>query len=407
MPPARSPIPTRPAFEAVITFTYPGQGSQAPGMGAAWRNEPSWELVEEASEATGRDLGRLLLIADAEELRQTRNSQLATFVMSMLALDAVARVGLLPNAHAGHSLGEYSALVASGILDFAEAAHLVAERGEAMQIASEEQEGTMAAVLGLDDGEVEEACDEAGPNVWVANYNAPGQVVIAGSPDGVNAAADSARRRGAKRVMQLQVGGAFHTPLMASAYERLTKALTRAEFHDPDAPVYANVDAAPYDNAKVWPRLLARQLTSPVRWHQTIRRIVDAGCGTFVELGAGNALTGMAKRIERGLETLNVRNPTDIEPLLESVGAGGDGDVELANGESLYAHERLVVATGAGVFKPAEPDCRGTRIAAGRVLGEVNGEPVRSPFSGVVMDYLAVDGERVVTNQPIAWLRTE
>ena len=387
----------------MITFTYPGQGSQTPGMGAAWENEPSWELVEEASEATGRDVALLLLAADAEELRQTRNSQLATFVMSMLALDAVARVGLLPNAHAGHSLGEYSALVASGVLDFGEAAHLVAERGEAMQLASEEQEGTMAAVLGLSDSDVESACTEAGSNVWVANYNAPGQVVIAGSPLDVGAAGDLARQQGAKRVMQLQVGGAFHTPFMASAYERLTKALAKAEFHDPDAPVYANVDATPYDNARPWPRLLARQLTSPVRWHQTIRRLADAGCKTFVELGPGSALTGMAKRIERGVVTLSVRNPADIDPLLESVGAGA---ADPADGESLYAHERLVVAPTAGVFKPAEPDCRGARIDTGAVLGEVSGEPVRSPFSGVVMDYLAVDGERVVTNQPIAWLRT-
>ncbi len=388
----------------MITFTYPGQGSQAPGMGAAWVGEPSWELVEEAGEATGRDVAALLLEADAEELRQTRNSQLATFVMSMLALDSVARVGLLPNAHAGHSLGEYSALVASGVLDFAEAAHLVAERGEAMQIASEEQEGTMAAVLGLADGEVEAACDEAGPNVWVANYNAPGQAVIAGSPADVDAAAAAARGRGAKRVMPLQVGGAFHTPFMASAYERLTKALAKAEFHDPDVPVYANVDAAPYDNARPWPLLLARQLTSPVRWRQTIRRLADAGCGTFLELGPGTALSGMARRIERGAVTLSVRTPGDIDPLLESVGAG---EADPADGESLYAHERLVVTTATGVFKPAEPDCRGARIEVGAVLGEVNGEPVRSPFSGVVMDYLAVDGERVVTNQPIAWLRTE
>ena len=373
-------------------------------MGAAWAGEPSWELVEEASEVTGRDVALLLLGADAEELRQTRNSQLATFVMSMLALDAVARVGLLPYAHAGHSLGEYSALVASGVLDFAEAAHLVAERGEAMQLASEEQEGTMAAILGLADGDVEAACDEAGPNVWIANYNAPGQVVIAGSPHDVNAAAALARQGGAKRVMQLQVGGAFHTPFMVSAYERLTKALARAEFHDPDAPVYANVDAAPYDNARVWPRLLARQLTSPVRWHQTVRRLVEGGCETFVELGPGKALTGMAKRIQRGVTTLSVSDPADIDPLLESVGAG---EAALADGEALYAHERLVVATGAGVFTAAEPDCRGTRIAAGAVLGEVSGEPVRSPFSGVVMDYLAVDGERVATNQPIAWLRTD
>ncbi len=391
----------------MIVFTYPGQGSQAPGMGAAWVDEPSWELVEEASRTTGRDIAFLLLEADAEHLRQTRNAQLATFVMSMLVLDAVARVGLMPNAHAGHSLGEYSALVASGILDFGEAAYLVAERGEAMQLASEEQEGTMAAVLGLPDSQVEAACEEAGPKVWIANYNAPGQVVIAGSPADVATAGDVARRSGAKRVMRLQVGGAFHTPFMASAYERLTKAIARADFQDPDAPVYANVDAAPYESARPWPRLLARQLTSPVRWQQTIRRLLDAGCGTLVELGPGNALTGMARRIDRGAVTLSVRNPADIDPLLESVGARSAEESALPEGESLYAYERLVVAPTAGVFTPARPDCKGSRIVTGAVLGEVNGEPVRSPFSGVVMDYLAVEGERVTTNQPIAWLRTD
>ena len=391
----------------MIVFTYPGQGSQAPGMGAAWVDEPSWELVEEAGRTTGRDIAFLLLEADAEHLRQTRNAQLATFVMSMLVLDAVARVGLMPNAHAGHSLGEYSALVASGILDFGEAAYLVAERGEAMQLASEEQEGTMAAVLGLPDSQVEAACEEAGPKVWIANYNAPGQVVIAGSPADVATAGDVARRSGAKRVMRLQVGGAFHTPFMASAYERLTKAIARADFQDPDAPVYANVDAAPYESARPWPRLLARQLTSPVRWQQTIRRLLDAGCGTLVELGPGNALTGMARRIDRGAVTLSVRNPADIDPLLESVGARGAEESALPEGESLYAYERLVVAPTAGVFTPARPDCKGSRIVTGAVLGEVNGEPVRSPFSGVVMDYLAVEGERVTTNQPIAWLRTD
>ena len=391
----------------MIVFTYPGQGSQAPGMGAAWVDEPSWELVEEASRTTGRDIAFLLLEADAEHLRQTRNAQLATFVMSMLVLDAVARVGLMPNAHAGHSLGEYSGLVASGILDFGEAAYLVAERGEAMQLASEEQEGTMAAVLGLPDSQVEAACEEAGPKVWIANYNAPGQVVIAGSPADVATAGDVARRSGAKRVMRLQVGGAFHTPFMASAYERLTKAIARADFQDPDAPVYANVDAAPYESARPWPRLLARQLTSPVRWQQTIRRLLDAGCGTLVELGPGNALTGMARRIDRGAVTLSVRTPADIDPLLESVGARSAEESALPEGESLYAYERLVVAPTAGVFTPARPDCKGSRIVTGAVLGEVTGAPVRSPFSGVVMDYLAVEGERVTTNQPIAWLRTD
>ena len=390
----------------MIAFTYPGQGSQAPGMGAAWTDEPSWELVEEASRATGRDVAFLLLEADAEQLRQTRNAQLATFVVSMLVLDAVARVGLLPNAHAGHSLGEYSALVASGVLDFAEAAYLVAERGEAMQMAAEEQEGTMAAVLGLPDETVEAACGEAGPKVWVANYNAPGQVVIAGSVAGVAAAGDLARDHGAKRIMKLQVGGAFHTPFMASAYERLTKAIAQADFQDPDAPVLANVDASAYSQCRQWPRLLARQLTSPVRWHQIIRRLLDDGCGTFVELGPGAALTGLVKRIDRSAEALSVKTPADIEPLMEAAGAPGAEDLALPEGELLYAYERLVVSPAAGIFTPMSPNSVGSRIGIGSVLGDVSGEPVRSPFGGVVMDYLAVDGERVTVNQPIAWLRT-
>ena len=391
----------------MITFTYPGQGSQAPAMGAAWTTEPSWELVAEAAQTTGRDVAHLLLDADADELRQTRNSQLATFVMSMLTLDAVARVGLIPNAHAGHSLGEYSALVGSGVLDFGEAAHLVAERGEAMQLASEEQEGTMCAVLGLADDAVEEICEQAGPNVWVANYNAPGQVVIAGSPADLEAAGRLARERGAKRVMSLAVGGAFHTPFMAPAYERLTKALATAEYHDPDAAVYANVDASPYESASVWPRLLARQLTSPVRWHQTLKHLDEAGCDTFVELGPGAALSGMAKRTVRGATILSVRSPTDIDPLLESLGAPGANEPALGDGESLHARERVVVAPGSGVFSPAEPDRLGHRIVTGEVLGSVGDEAVRSPFAGVVIGYLAVEGERVAPNQPIAWLRTD
>ena len=137
------------------------------------------------------------------------------------------------------------------------------------------------------------------------------------------------------------------------------------------------------------------------------QRLLDAGCGTLVELGPGNALTGMARRIDRGVVTLSVRSPADIDPLLESVGARGAEESALPEGESLYAYERLVVAPTAGVFTPARPDCKGSRIVTGAVLGEVSGEPVRSPFSGVVMDYLAVEGERVTTNQPIAWLRTD
>ncbi|MGI9599057.1 MAG: ACP S-malonyltransferase, partial [Acidimicrobiales bacterium] len=167
----------------MIAFTFPGQGSQLPGMGAAWRDHPSWELVAEASEASERDVEHLLLHADEEELRQTRNSQLATYVLSMIVLDAVERIGIEPAFHAGHSLGEYSALTAAGVVNFSAGVQLVTERGNAMQAAAEERPGTMAAVLGLDDEKVEAACRRVDGDVWVANYNAPGQVVIAGDAE--------------------------------------------------------------------------------------------------------------------------------------------------------------------------------------------------------------------------------
>src|SRR5437899_4812349 len=224
-------------------FTFPGQGSQRPGMGRPWVDHPSWELVEDASAVSGRDVSRLLLEADADELKETCNGRLATFVTSLMALDAVERVGLAPNNCAGHSLGEYTALVATGALSFEDGVRIVVERGEAMQAAAEERPGTMAAVLGLDDSDADAACRRADGEAWVANYNAPGQVVIAGSKASVDAAGSAAKDLGAKKVMPLPVGGAFHTPYMASARDRLRKALSEARIQAPEVPVVANVRA--------------------------------------------------------------------------------------------------------------------------------------------------------------------
>src|SRR3979490_1936959 len=179
--------------QMTIAFTFPGQGSQKPGMGQAWVDHESWELVDEASEAAGRDVARLLLEAAAEELPQPRNSQLATYVLSLIVLDAVEMLGVEPSIAAGHSLGEYSALTCAGPLDFADGCRLVAERGEAMQVAAEDRHGTMAAVLGLDDDKVEVACMRAAADVWAANFNAPGNVVIAGDPEGIAAASKIAK----------------------------------------------------------------------------------------------------------------------------------------------------------------------------------------------------------------------
>lgn len=373
-------------------------------MGEAWVDHPSWELIEEASDAAGRDVSALLLTASDEELKQTRNSQLATFAVSMVAVDAVNRLGIEASGHAGHSLGEYTALASSGVVDFADAVRLVAERGEAMQVAAEEHVGTMSAVLGLDDTLVEQACESI-DEAWVANYNAPGQVVIAGSADGVEAAGAAAKELGAKRALPLPVGGAFHTAFMAPAAERLEKAIGQTDFRTPDHPVYANVDAKAHTEATEWAELLNRQLCSPVRWRYQVEQMVADGFGTFVEIGPGTALTGMAKRITKATNNLTVNTPGDLDALLEAV-SGRDNSEPAALGEKLYATERLVVSPCAGVFRPEQGLPTGTVIGTGALLGHVAEAEVRSAFAGEIMGYLAVPDERVQPAQPIAWLRT-
>ena len=392
----------------MLAFTFPGQGSQKPAMGEEWIKHESWELVDEASDACGRDVAQLLLKADADELKQTRNSQLTTFVLSMVILDAVERTGVAPNFTAGHSLGEYSALCASGALSFEDAVRLVSERGEAMQVAADEQDGSMAAVLGLDDDLVVSACARVDGDVWVANYNAPGQVVIAGDPAALTDAGEKAKELGAKRSMALPVGGAFHTPFMAPARDRLRKALAEVEVRDPAIPVFANVDAISRDTAEEWPQLLASQLCSPVQWRQTLYAMQELGCATFVELGPGTVLTGMAKRTLKDVNTLSVATPEDVDTLLAAVtdlGSSSQGAKEA--GEHLYVTERLVVSPCAGIFAPDPRVTLDKVIKVGDIVGWVNDEEVRSPFAGLLMEFMALDSERVTARQPIAWLRTK
>ena len=389
----------------MIVFTYPGQGSQKMGMGEKWLNHPSWELVLEASSITDRDLSALLLNADDDELKQTKNAQIATFLISMVIFDSLQRVGVEAAAHAGHSLGEYSALTAAGSLDFEDAVKLVTERGEAMQVCAESQEGTMAAILGLDDDLVESACHRVDDDVWVANYNAPGQVVIAGSPSGIEAASDIAKEIGAKRAMRLPVSGAFHTPYMEPARDRLREAIESVEFRAPDHPVYANVDAIGHEESSDWPALLSSQLTSPVRWRQTLHQLDGAGFTTFVEVGPGAVLTGMAKRTLKGSARISISSPDDIDMLLEMISGQQPSSGESLEGEHLFATERLVVSPCAGIFVPTGEDLTGQFIHAGFLLGHVSETEVRSAFAGEIQGFLAVDGERVTSSQPIAWLR--
>ncbi len=390
----------------MIVFTYPGQGSQAPGMGAAWQDHPSWELVTEASDVAGRDLASLLLDADAETLKLTRNSQLTTFVLSMVAFDAITRVGVEAAGHAGHSLGEYSALTAAGVLDFADAVRLVSERGDAMQAAADEQDGTMFAILGLDDDQVDIACARVAGDVWVANYNAPGQVVIAGAPDAVAEAGDVAKELGAKRALPLPVGGAFHTPFMSPARDRLRKAIDQTDFRVADTFVVSNVDATMHSAAEDFNNLLNAQLCSPVRWRQSLRTLENHGATTFIEVGPGSVLTGLTKRAVKSATRVTVNSPGDVDSMLETIsGTSTSGPAPVLEGEHLFATERLVVSPAAGLFTPDPSIGEGARIERGSVLGTVGDNEVRSAFSGEVQGFLALPGERVTARQPIAWLR--
>ncbi len=375
-------------------------------MGRPWVDHESWELVDEASAVADRDVARLLLDADADELKDTRNAQLTTFVSSLMVLDAVERLGLEPAYCGGHSLGEYTALTATGALSFEDGVRLVCERADAMHIAGAENPGTMAAVLGLDDDLVEVACRRADSDVWVANFNAPGQVVIAGSPEGVAAAAAHAKELGAKKVMPLPVSGAFHTPFMAPARDRLRKAIAEANPRDTEVPVVSNVDAIAHDQGSDWASLLSAQLSSPVRWKHCLLTLEEAGVTDFIELGPGGVLSGMAKRTLDSARTISVATPDELDKLIEFVSAGIPLAGASIEGEHLFATERLVVSPAAGVFTPSGGLVDGSRIEVGHVIGHVNGQEVRSSFTGIFQAYIGLEGERVTVRQPMAWLRT-
>jgi len=392
----------------MIVFTYPGQGSQFSGMGASWLNHPSWELIEEASDATHVNLADLLLHKDENSLRETQNAQLSTFALSMLVLDAVERLGLDSTGHAGHSLGEYRALTASGAIDFFDAAQLVNIRGNAMKKAIEENPGTMAAVMGLADTDVEELCTQIDGGVWVANYNSPGQLVIAGDNSAVEKASNLARKMGAKKVTQLSVAGAFHTPLMNSARTELSEAIENTEIRPPSGIVVANVDGMAHENPETWRALMSAQLCSPVRWTQTLETLLTMNFSTFIEIGPGKVLTGLTKRSKSDTQRLNINEPKDLDQLLDLIAPTSPPKEQSGldhEGEHLFSTDRLVVSPSAGLFTPVSNLEIGQKVSNGQLLGHVGTVEIHSPFSGELMGWIAITEERLTASQPVAWLR--
>ena len=289
-------------------YVFPGQGAQSVGMGKdLYENVPeAKELFEKANEILGFRITDIMFSGTDEQLKQTKVTQPAVFLHSVILAKAL---GVKPDAVAGHSLGEFSALVVAGALSFEDGLKLVAKRALAMQAACEQQPGTMAAVLGLDDPTVEQSCASTEGTVVAANYNCPGQLVISGAVEAVDAACAKAKEAGARRALRLPVGGAFHSPLMEPAKVELEKAIEEAPFRTPVCPIYQNVDAKPYtDPAAIKANLIA-QLTAPVRWTYIVKQMLADGVEEFTELGPGTVLQGLVKKVD---PTANVESKSTL-----------------------------------------------------------------------------------------------
>nr|WP_288330673.1 ACP S-malonyltransferase [uncultured Prevotella sp.] len=286
-------------------FVFPGQGSQFVGMGKDLyeNNALAKELFDKADEILGFKITDIMFAGTDEQLKQTNVTQPAVFLHSVISALCLGD-DFKPAMVAGHSLGEFSALVAAGALSFEDGLKLVAARANAMQKACEANPGTMAAIIGLSDEKVEEVCSEVSANgqiVVAANYNCPGQLVISGNVEAVNAACEKLKEAGAKRALPLKVGGAFHSPLMQPAKDELQAAIEQTEFAAPSCPVYQNVDAKAHTDAAEIKANLTAQLTSPVRWTASVQAMIAAGADDFTECGPGKALQGMIGRIDKNV----------------------------------------------------------------------------------------------------------
>lgn len=285
-------------------YVFPGQGAQFVGMGKDLyeNNEEIRDMFEKANEILGFRITDLMFNGTEEDLRQTKVTQPAIFLHSV-ALAKSLGDDFQPDMVAGHSLGEFSALVAAGALSFEEGLKLVSKRAHAMQKACEKEPSTMAAVLALPDEKVEEICAGIDEIVAPANYNCPGQVVISGSIEGIDKACEELLAAGAKRALKLKVGGAFHSPLMQPAQEELTEAIAAAKFETPKCPVYQNVDGKPHTDPEEIKDNLIKQLTGAVRWTQDVEAMIADGADEFNELGPGNVLQGLVKKINKTVAT--------------------------------------------------------------------------------------------------------
>lgn len=285
-------------------YIFPGQGAQFPGMGKDLyeKSETARQMFEQANDILGFRITDIMFEGSADDLKQTKVTQPAIFLHSVILAHELGH-HFKPGMAAGHSLGEFSALVACGALSFADGLKLVAARANAMQKACEIQPSTMAAIIGLDDFTVEDVCLRISDVVVPANYNCPGQLVISGTIAGVDKACEELTAAGAKRALKLNVGGAFHSPLMEAAKVELEHAIVHTEIKEPVCPVYQNIDAKPYTDPAMIKHNLIAQLTGPVRWTQTVKHMLEDGATEFIEVGPGTVLQGLVKKVDRHIPT--------------------------------------------------------------------------------------------------------
>ena len=286
-------------------FIFPGQGAQFVGMGSELYQSSAQakQLFEQANDILGFRITDLMFRGTDEDLKQTKVTQPAIFLHSVILAKELGHK-FKPDMVAGHSLGEFSALVAAGALSFEDGLKLVAARANAMQKACELQASTMAAILGLDDFTVEDICQRVSDVVVPANYNCPGQLVISGSIAGIDRACELMTEAGAKRAIKLNVGGAFHSPLMESARVELEKAILAVDIQEPLCPIYQNIDAKPYQDIAHIKHNLIAQLTGAVKWSQTVQLMIENGASDFIEVGPGNVLQGLVKKVNRAMNTM-------------------------------------------------------------------------------------------------------